>query len=116
MFLVAAFVTTATLADAGDSNAGKTLFKKCMACHSPDAGVIKVGPSLHGIVGRRSAGMEKFQYSPAMKGLNKVWDESELDVYLTNPRAFVPNTKMIFPGFKDPADRQNLIAYLATLK
>jgi cytochrome c len=101
---------------AGDAAAGKVLFMKCAICHSPDAGVNKIGPSLHGVVGRHSASIPNFTYSPAMQSANKVWDEAELDTYLTNPSALVPGTKMIFPGFKSETDRQNIIAYLATLK
>jgi cytochrome c len=101
---------------AGDAAAGKVLFMKCAICHSPDAGVNKIGPSLHGIVGRHSASIPNFTYSPAMQSVNKVWDEAQLDTYLTNPSSVVPGTKMIFPGFKSETDRQNIIAYLATLK
>ena len=101
---------------AGDAAAGEQLFKKCAICHSPQAGVNKIGPSLFGIVGRKSATIETFNYSDAMKAANKTWDEATLDTYLTDPKALVPGTKMIFPGFKDPADRANVIAYLATLK
>ena len=105
---------TARADDAVD--AGKEVFKKCALCHSPDAGVNKVGPSLHGIVGRHSASIENFNYSPAMKSFDKTWDEAQLDSYLTNPRGVVPGTKMVFPGLKDEKDQQNVIAYLATLK
>jgi cytochrome c len=101
---------------AGDPAAGKVVFAKCGICHSADAGVNKIGPSLHGIVGRQSATIPNFSYSPAMQNAHKVWTEEQLDVYITDPRATVPNTKMIFPGLKSETDRQNLIAYLATLK
>ena len=33
-----------------------------------------------------------------------------------DPRAAVPGTKMIFPGIKDEKERQDVIAYLETLK
>ena len=99
----------------GDAAAGKEVFKKCAICHSPDAGVNKIGPSLHGIVGRHSGSIENFNYSPAMKAADKVWDPAQLDSYLTDPRGVVPGTKMIFPGLKDEKDRQNVIAYLSTL-
>jgi cytochrome c len=101
---------------AGDPEAGKEIFKKCGICHSPEKGVNKVGPSLFGVVGRHSATIDTFTYSDAMKAANKTWDEATLDIYLTDPRALVPGTKMIFPGLKDPADRANVIAYLSTLK
>jgi cytochrome c len=106
---------THAMAD-GDAAAGAVVFKKCAICHSPDAGVNKVGPSLHGIVGRHSASIADYNYSPAMKSFDKVWDEAQLDTYLTNPRGVVVGTKMVFPGLKDDTDRKNVIAYLATLK
>ena len=105
----------AALAD-GDPAAGKTIFAKCMVCHSPDAGVNKVGPSLHGIVGRPSHSIVDYNYSPAMQAYNVTWDEVALDKYLVEPRAVVVGTKMIFAGIKKDQDRQNLIAYLKTLK
>jgi cytochrome c len=101
---------------AGDPAAGKVLFARCSICHSTDAGVNKIGPSLHGVVGRPSATVASFNYSPAMHNAHKVWDEAQLDAYIADPRAVVPNTKMIFLGIKSETDRQNLIAYLATLK
>jgi cytochrome c len=115
VFTLQAFTMQAARAD-GDAGAGKEVFKKCALCHSPDAGVNKVGPSLHGIIGRHSASIETYTYSPAMKSFDKTWDEAQLNTYLTDPRAVVPGTKMIFPGLKDDKDRQNVIAYLATLK
>ncbi len=112
----ALFTMGTAWAEGGDATAGKEVFKKCALCHSPDAGVNKIGPSLHGIVGRHSGSIENFTYSAAMKAADKVWDEATLDTYLTDPRGLVPGTKMIFPGLKDEKDRQNVIAYLETLK
>jgi cytochrome c len=112
---LAVVATHAARAD-GDATAGAQVFKKCAVCHSPDAGVNKVGPSLHGIVGRHSGSIDNFNYSPAMKSFDKDWTPELLDTYLTEPRATVPGTKMIFPGLKDAKDRQDVIAYLSTLK
>src|ERR1700758_4723274 len=109
----ALFTMGTAWAEGGDPAAGKEVFKKCALCHSPDAGVNKIGPSLHGIVGRHSASIANFNYSPAMKAVDKVWDEAQLSSYLADPRGVVPGTKMIFPGLKDEKDRQNVIAYLA---
>jgi cytochrome c len=103
-------------AAAGDVEAGKTAFKKCALCHTTEAGKNKIGPSLFGIVGRKSATVENFNYSEAMKKFDHTWDEETLDTYLADPRATVPETKMIFPGIKDKAERENVIAYLETLK
>jgi len=112
---LAVFATGTAWAD-GDPSAGAAVFKKCAVCHSPDAGVNKLGPSLHGIIGRHSGSIDGYTYSPAMKSFGKVWDPALLDTYLTDPRATVPGTKMIFPGLKDQKDRQDVIAYLSTLK
>jgi cytochrome c len=101
---------------AGDVDAGKKLFAKCSLCHSPEAGKNKIGPSLFGVVGRKSASVPDYTYSDAMKAANLTWDEATLDKYLTDPRGMLPGIKMVFPGLKDAKDRQDVIAYLKTLK
>ena len=106
----------ASWAVAADVEAGKTEFKKCALCHTTEAGKNKLGPSLFGVVGRKSAALENFTYSEAMKKFDHVWDEETLDKYLADPRALVPGTRMIFTGIKDEKERQDVIAYLETLK
>ena len=96
-------------AGAADVEAGKTAFKKCALCHTTEAGKNKIGPSLFGIVGRKSATLENFNYSEAMKKFDHTWDEGTLDEYLADPRGTVPGTKMIFPGIKDKAERDDVI-------
>lgn len=89
-FAMAAIATIALAAPAfadGDAAAGKAVFNKCAICHSPLEGKNVIGPSLFGVVGRHSASIEGFSYSPAMKALDKTWDEATLDTYLTNPKA-----------------------------
>ncbi len=101
----------------GDAAAGEAIFKKtCAVCHTTDEGKNKIGPSLHGVVGRHSASLSDYSYSDAMKKADKTWDAQTLDTYLTNPRALVPGTKMIFVGLKSEEDRQNVIAYLESQK
>ncbi len=108
-------VSSAAYAD-GDAVAGKSVFNKCAICHSPAPGKTIVGPTLFGVVGRPSASVPGFSYSDAMKAANKTWDAATLDVYLTDPKAMVPGTKMIFAGLPKTEDRANVIAYLETLK
>jgi cytochrome c len=91
------------------------VFQKCAPCHSVEAGVNRLGPNLHGIVGRRWGSVEGFAYSPALRAADRRWDAASLDGYLADPKGFAPGTRMIFAGLKDAKDRQELIAYLATL-
>jgi cytochrome c len=108
--------TTIWRVAAADVEAGKAEFKKCALCHTTEAGKNKVGPSLFGVVGRKSASLDGYNYSEAMKKFDHIWDAQTLDTYLSDPRGSVPNTKMIFPGIKDEKERQDVIAYLETLK
>jgi cytochrome c len=101
---------------ADDLEAGKVSFKKCVLCHATEAGKNKVGPSLFGVVGRKAASLDGYNYSEAMKKFDHTWDAETLDTYLADPRATVPGTKMIFPGIKDKKERADVVAYLETLK
>jgi cytochrome c len=100
-------------ADGGDVEKGRQVFKKCMACHTMDAGAAhKIGPNLRGVIGRTSGSAEGYKYSEAMRQAGIVWSAETLDAYLTAPKSFVPGNKMPFPGLKNPADRANVIAFL----
>ena len=96
----------------GDPVSGKAVFMQCMTCHSKDAGVNRVGPSLHGIIGRHSGSVAGFNYSSANKNSGIVWTEQELYTYLENPQKTVPGTYMTYTGVKDPQKRADVIAYL----
>lgn len=97
---------------AGDAAKGKQVFAKCQACHSLEAGTNKLGPSLHGLIGRASGAIDGFRYSDAMKNAHLTWDDATLDKYLANPKTLVPGTKMVFPGLPKEEDRLAVIAYL----
>jgi cytochrome c len=112
MVAAAAVFALPMAAQAQDAAKGKQIFTKCQACHSLEAGTNKLGPSLHGVVGRASGSLEGFKYSDAMKNSHLTWDEATLDTYLTNPRKLVPGTKMVFPGLPNEQDRKDVIAYL----
>lgn len=107
----------AVLADLSKASAdnGKTLFSKCKACHTIEKGKPKgVGPNLWGVVNRPKASAEGFDYSPAMKEKGGNWTFEDLAAFISNPKGFVPGTKMVFNGLPNPADAADLIAYLAT--
>ena len=98
--------------EAGDPALGKKVFAKCQACHSLEAGKNKVGPTLHGVMGRAAASEAEFNYSDAMKNAHLTWDPETLDKYLTKPKDVVPGTKMTFAGLPKEKDRADLISYL----
>lgn len=96
----------------GDPAKGKTAFITCTTCHAIEAGVNKIGPSLHGVVGRAAGSIPNFTYSAANKGSGITWTPEKLFQYLENPQRVVPGTKMAFPGYPDPQTRADVIAYL----
>ena len=98
----------------GDPVAGAQQFGACAACHSFEPGRNCIGPSLAGIPGRNAGTAGGFcRYWQTLKDSSTVWDEQTLDAWLTDPRAFLPGTRMVFRGVPDPQARADLIAYLA---
>jgi cytochrome c len=101
---------------AGDPAVGQQVFAThCSPCHATEPGVNKIGPSLAGVVGRKSGSAPGYSYSAALKAANITWDEKTLDQWLQNPTGDVHGAKM-FITVPNAGDRQNVIAYLATLK
>lgn len=96
----------------GDATRGETKFQDCAACHKLEAGTNNVGPSLHGIIGRKAGEISDFRYSPAIKRSGITWTADTLDAFIKEPQAMVPANRMPYAGLADPADRADLIAYL----
>ena len=95
---------------------GKAIFSKCKSCHSAEKGKPNgVGPNLYGVVNRPKGKAEGFKYSEAMLAKGTNWTFENLSAFLTNPKAYVAGTKMVFAGVPAAADRADLIAYLATM-
>jgi cytochrome c len=109
-------LASAAPGEGGDPAAGKVVFAKCSLCHYAEAGKTKIGPSLFGVVGRKSGSEPGFNYSDAMKAYDHVWTLANLFTYLEAPMKVVVGTKMAFVGLPSETDRNNVIAYLATLK
>ena len=110
-------------ADAGDDsryasadlNRAKLLYRiQCQACHTLEAdGPQKVGPSLHGILGRRAAALDEFTgYSEALRDSQITWTPEALERWLAKPSELVPGNVMAFIGVPNEQDRINLVAYL----
>ena len=106
----------ASSALAADPAAGQKIFQtQCGICHAVEPGQNRIGPTLFGVVRRRSGSVPGFNYTADHKKLDVTWDAATLDKYLANPRAMVPDTSMIYAGLKNDAKRADLVAYLATL-
>jgi len=110
------FDTVKPLLAAAKPEGGAGTFKICQACHNGEKGAgNKVGPALWGVVGRKTGSVDGFGYSEAMKGKGGEWTYDRLAAFLNNPKGYVPGTKMVYNGVKDPAQLADLLAYLGTL-
>jgi cytochrome c len=111
--LVAASIVAHTPVLAAENAAnGKAIFEKCAACHSLEAGKNEIGPTLHGLFGRKSAS-ESTNYSPVMKRANVTWTPELLNSYLADPQSGVfRGNRMPFAGLPDAQERADLIEYL----
>jgi cytochrome c len=109
------------LAD-GDAAKGQQDFKVCNACHALEAGKNRVGPSLHGLFGRKAGSAEGYSYSKDMKEAGEkglVWSEDTVFQYLADPAAFLRKylnktsvaNKMV-NKFPKKDFREDVIAYL----
>ncbi len=112
--LVAAAAPWQTAHAEGDAAAGEQVFRRCAVCHTVEnGGANKVGPNLWGVVGSVAGSRDNgFRYSAALVGAEVTWTDDALDMYLTNPRSFIPGNRMAFPGLRSADDRANIIAFL----
>lgn len=101
----------ASAADVAERGA-QTYAARCGGCHSADAN--RVGPRHGGVIGRRAGSVPGFEYSPALRASNIVWDATTLDRWLSDPESLVPGQQMGY-SLGDPALRAEVIAYLQTL-
>lgn len=131
-FLIVLFASLAvTMAagsaySAGDAAKGKKQYSRCKACHSVKEGKNKIGPSMFGIVDRKAAAAKKYKYSKGLKAAGEkglVWSEETLMDYLAGPTKFLKKylgvkkvSNKMKNRFKKKSLRENIIAYLKTVK
>ncbi|WP_410471558.1 c-type cytochrome [Faucicola mancuniensis] len=101
----------------GDSVKGKTYYdQECEQCHKLVAGNNKKGPQLSKIYGAKSALLTDYQYTDALKNSQITWDSTELDRYIANPKQAINGTRMRSDPINDKQMRQDIIAYISTLR
>ena len=116
--LAAALLAALPAAGAGSADAGRghALFQQCKRCHQAGSGAEhRIGPHLNDVFGRAAGSLADYRYSAAMKAAGAeglVWTEATLDVFLSDPPALVPHSRMSFSGMADAGDRTALLAWL----
>jgi cytochrome c len=95
---------------AEEADQGKQLFeKRCTGCHLLDRN--KEGPNLTGVYGRQAGTAPGFNYSTALKSAHFVWDDQQLNKWLTDTQALVEDNNMDFHVPK-AEERAEIIRYL----
>jgi cytochrome c len=99
---------------AGNALKGKEIYDaRCSACHSVDDN--RVGPMHLGVFGRKAGGVKSYRYSDALSKSKVIWSRETLTAWLTNPEALIPAQRMGY-SMDNAQDREDVVAYLATLK
>jgi cytochrome c len=105
---------TALAQDDTDPEEAQLAFNNhCRTCHTTKEGDNRLGPSLHGVIGREAGSAPGFAYSSALKDAGITWDEETLDRYIENPEAVVPGNNMKpYSGITSAEERAKIIAHL----
>lgn len=106
---------TVPFAAAAQDESGQVAFNNhCRTCHSTDEGDNRLGPSLHGIVGREAGSVEGYKFSAALAKADLVWDEETLDAFIADPASVVQGNEMRpYGGITDPETRAAIVGFLA---
>ena len=100
---------------------GQVLAAQCKGCHSiAEDGSNGIGPNLRGVVGRRIAGLEGFNYSEGLKAVRMKakkgrWTPEAMQSFLKDPEAFAPGNAMQMSTRYSDKEIADLIAYFETV-
>jgi cytochrome c len=105
---------------AQDSSQGSKLFEMtCTPCHNYEKGtqpdMYAQTLNLYGVVGRKAASVEGFQYSEDLRRSGIVWDEAKIDRFITAPKKMIPGTRMELSGVDDEKVRRDIVRFLGSL-
>jgi cytochrome c len=97
---------------ASDDAAQQAFNNTCRTCHSVKEGDNRLGPNLNKIVGRKAGSLPDYNYSPAMKDADLVWDQDKLTRFMVKPDEVVSGNKMQPYGGISSDEAAKVVAYL----
>lgn len=102
----------------GDQRRGEVVFEdSCAGCHSELSEGIDIGPPLGCVFGRAIAARADFSYSASLRRFSsRIWSQRSLNDLLEDPAGWTAGTSMDNTSVESPADRSDLIAYLAAIR
>ena len=110
---LAAVLALSAAAPAVAQDGAQIFNSQCKMCHQAKSS--PMAPALAGVYGAKAASRPGYKYSEALKKKGGVWNDANLDAWLSNPQGYAPGTKMLV-RVPQPERRKALIAYLKTLK
>ncbi len=110
--------TASDQANIGNAVDGKIVAANhCTVCHTfEEGGKMIFGPNLFDMYGKPAGAIEGYAYSEALLNSGLVWDDVNLDGFLSNPEQFLRGSRARFPGLKSARQRADIIAYMKSLK
>ena len=104
------------LAQPAGGGGGEVAFNThCRQCHSFKPKDNRLGPSLHGIIGKKAGTVEGFNnYSESLKKSGVTWDEATLDKFIEAPDKVIPGNNMKpYAGLPEADQRKAIVSFLA---
>jgi cytochrome c len=96
-------------AAAADDAGPKLFMNHCGTCHTIDQAAAR----RQGVLQRTAGTLASYKYSAGLKAAGWQWTPEQLDLWLTDPKALVPDTLMSVYKQKDAEKRKLIIDYLA---